>query len=257
MPVDAKAAGFARVTIAGRNVEYRLRAVPGGGLRVRVGPRGVEVLHPPARPTEDVVNFLHSNGAWLLDQLERVARLRSLRRVSQRPAGEILLRGVPTMVRVEEVPRRERSNQIRYDGGQLVVVLGRHSRTPPVTTLENWLRREARARIAPLVETLAGKLGVVPGRLYIMDQQTKWGNCSALRNLSFNWRIVMAPDSVLGYLVTHEVVHLAIPDHSHKFWLTVQSLCLETERARQWLSANGPRLLVPLEDVVSAASEPT
>jgi predicted metal-dependent hydrolase len=90
-----------------------------------------------------------------------------------------------------------------------------------------------------------------------MDQQTKWGNCSALRNLSFNWRIVMAPDSVLRYLVTHEVVHLAVPDHSRRFWLTVQSLCPETERARQWLSANGHRLLVPLENVVTGASEPT
>src|SRR4051812_4996628 len=98
MPVDAKDAGFARIAIAGRNVEYRLRAVPGGVLRVRVGPRGVEVLHPPSRPPEDVETFLQSNGAWLLDQLERVARLRSLSRVSQRPAGEILLRGVPTMI---------------------------------------------------------------------------------------------------------------------------------------------------------------
>lgn len=58
---------------------------------------------------------------------------------------------------------------------------------------------------------LADELGVVLGRLYIMDQQTKWGNCSALGNLSFNWRLVMGPDYVLRYLVTHEVVHLAVP----------------------------------------------
>jgi hypothetical protein len=132
--------------------------------------------------------------------------------------------------------------------GQLVIVRGTYSRTPPVLTLENWLRREARATIAPLVVEVARKIGVVPGRLYIMDQQTKWGNCSALRNLSFNWRIVMAPEFVLRYLVTHEVVHLAVPDHSKRFWLTVQSLCPETERARQWLSANGRQLLIPLED---------
>jgi predicted metal-dependent hydrolase len=72
-----------------------------------------------------------------------------------------------------------------------------------------------------------------------MDQRTKWGNCSAQGNLSFNWRLVMAPEFVLRYIVTHEMVHLAVPDHSRKFWLTVQSLCPETERARQWLVANG------------------
>jgi len=67
-----------------------------------------------------------------------------------------------------------------------------------------------------------------------------------LGNLSFNWRLVLAPDFVLRYLVTHEAVHLAIPDHSQKFWLTVQSLCPETERARQWLVAQAHRLLTPL-----------
>jgi predicted metal-dependent hydrolase len=49
----------------------------------------------------------------------------------------------------------------------------------------------------------------------------------------------MAPETVLRYLVTHEAVHLAVSDHSAKFWLTVQSHCRDTERAKQWLAANG------------------
>ncbi len=82
-----------------------------------------------------------------------------------------------------------------------------------------------------------------------MGQRTKWGNCSADRNLSFNWRLILAPEFVLRYLVTHEAVHLVVPDHSAKFWLTVQSLRAETERAKQWLSANGPRLAVKLDAI--------
>jgi predicted metal-dependent hydrolase len=82
-----------------------------------------------------------------------------------------------------------------------------------------------------------------------MDQRTKWGNCSARKNLSFNWRIVLAPNFVLRYLVTHETVHLAIPDHSQKFWLMVQSICPETQKAKQWLSANSHQLQVDLNKV--------
>src|SRR5580704_3990355 len=82
-----------------------------------------------------------------------------------------------------------------------------------------------------------------------MEQRTKWGNCSAVRNLSFNWRLILAPDFVLRYLVTQEAVHLAVPEHSAKFWLTVQSLCPEAERAKQWLSANGLRLAVKLASI--------
>ena len=93
-----------------------------------------------------------------------------------------------------------------------------------------------------------------PNRVYVMGQRTKWGNCSALGNLSFNWRLIMAPDYVLRYIVTHEMVHLAIPDHSQRFWLTVQSLCPNADRARQWLVANGHRLTVDLADLLPGAS---
>jgi predicted metal-dependent hydrolase len=62
----------------------------------------------------------------------------------------------------------------------------------------------------------------------------------------------MAPEYVLRYLLTHEAVHLAIPDHSHRFWLTVPSLCPETERAKQWLAANGHRVQIDLASLVQA-----
>jgi len=56
----------------------------------------------------------------------------------------------------------------------------------------------------------------------------------------------MAPDFALRYLVIHELVHLAVPDHSSRFWLTVQSLCPDVERGKRWLSANGEKLFVDL-----------
>src|SRR5205814_7173386 len=130
--------------------------------------------------------------------------------------------------------------------GAIVVQRGARSRTPAAHSLENWLRRQARAAIESNLVVVSARLRQRPRRVYVMGQRTKWGNCSADRNLSFNWRLILAPDFVLRYLVTHEAVHLAVPDHSAKFWLTVQSLCPKTERAKQWLSANGRKLLEPL-----------
>jgi predicted metal-dependent hydrolase len=256
MRAETKSPEAGRVTVAGREIDYRIRIRTGdGGLRMRVGLGGVEVLCPAARPREDVEVFLQANGAWLLAQIDRLARLASVRRATQTQVGEILFRGVPTAIEVESVPRRTRSNQVRWHGHELVIVRGRQAQATPARTLENWLRRQAREEIVPRVRVFADRIGVSPGRLYIMDQQTKWGNCSSLRNLSFNWRIIMAPDSVLDYLVAHEVVHLAVPDHSHRFWLTVQSLCSESERARQWLSANSHQLRVRLPEVIAARTD--
>src|SRR5262249_48826705 len=152
-------------------------------------------------------------------------------------SSTILYRGEPVLVVVEQVPRRERSNRVELYGTELVIVRGRQAPSP-WASLETWLRREARKAVTEQLVGLTRRLEVVPNRVYIMDQRTKWGNCSAMQNLSFSWRLIMAPPSVLEYVVIHETVHLAVPDHSRKFWLTVQSLCPESERARQWLAAN-------------------
>jgi predicted metal-dependent hydrolase len=241
----------ARTRIDGRDIEYRVRTSKSAQrLRIRVGVDGIEVVQPVSREIGEVEAFLQANACWLAAQLDRMERIRPVRRVQRTPVGEILLRGEPTRIWREEVPGRRGGNRVDERPGAIVVITGNDSRSVPVAaSLERWLRKSARSAIEQHAEVVAQKLGVGIGRIYIMDQRTKWASCSRLRNLSFSWRIIMAPDSVLRYLVAHEVVHLAIPDHSKRFWLTVQSICADTWRGRQWLATNGARLMVDLNDV--------
>jgi predicted metal-dependent hydrolase len=242
-----KAATLDSINLSGRKVDYRLvRSSAARKLRVRVGLAGVEVVQPGASEAEEIKAFLRSHGAWILGQLERVERFRSVRKPQRSGAGEILYRGVPTRVQVEDIAWRQGANHVIFEQGCLLVVRGRASCTPPAKSLENWLRRQARKEIQQYLDMLTRRLQRSPRKVYIMSQHTKWGNCSARQNLSFNWRLIMAPEFVAWYLVTHEVVHLAVPDHSKRFWLTVQSLCPETERAKQWLCANGHKLFLDL-----------
>lgn len=242
-----KSANVHETRLGGRRIEYRiLRSRAARKLRVRVGPDGLEVVQPADRDGEHVAAFLDRNEAWILNQLQRVARLHGVRRPALRPAGQILFRGEPTRVRVETTETRARGNRVDFVDGEIVVRRAAASQTPVARGLEHWLRRQARQEIERQLAVVSARLRVHPERIYLMGQRTKFGNCSARRNLSFNWRLILAPDFVLRYLVIHEAVHLAVPDHSAKFWLTVQSLCPGAERARQWLSANGRRLLEPL-----------
>ena len=241
-----------QIQLGGRRVEYRLvRSSGAKQLRVRVGPNGVEVVQPTTRIGMDVSAFLGRHEAWILDQIRRVDRLRSVRRPVQRSAGKILFRGELTRLRIETTVAQGRVNTVSCVGDEIVIKHGIRSRTPVTRSLENWFRKQARAEIERHLSVVTARLRQSHGRLYVMDQRTKWGNCSATRNLSFNWRLILAPDFVLRYLVTHEAVHLAIPDHSAKFWLTVQSLCRETERAKQWLCSQQAQLTVDLGKVLA------
>lgn len=240
-----------RIVLRGSRVDYDVVVSNGARhTRIRVGPGGVKVIRPADATDETVSAFLRRNESWVLAQIDRVANLRALRRPCPRKSGEILFRGQLTPVRVEFANTKARGNRVAWSNGQIVVRRGPEAQTPAVRGLEYWLRRQARLAITACLPVVTAQIGREPGRVYVMGQRTKWGNCSARGNLSFNWRLILAPDFVLHYLVTHEVVHLVVPDHSAKFWLTVQSLCPDMERAKQWLSHHHAELTVSLPRVV-------
>jgi len=241
-------APLARIELAGHLVDYRLtRSRTAQRLRVRVSTRGVEVVQPTDRPSGDVAEFLQANAKWVLAQVARVGRFEALRRPVSGAPATILYQGQLTPVRVEERPNWHGPNRVQYQPASgFVVVCGPAARVAPSSTLEMWLRRQARQSVARHLAATLPLVRRTPVSVSVRGQRTRWGSCSARGNLSFNWRLIQAPDFVLHYLVVHEAVHLAVPDHSRKFWLTVQSLCAETERARQWLCAHGAALMQPL-----------
>jgi predicted metal-dependent hydrolase len=100
-------------------------------------------------------------------------------------------------------------------------------------------RRLARARVTAVAEREAPGLGVDYERIAIRDQRTRWGSCSARGTLSFNWRLVLAPESVLEYVVVHELCHLAEPNHSPRFWALLEAARPGYRVEKDWLRRHG------------------
>jgi predicted metal-dependent hydrolase len=85
----------------------------------------------------------------------------------------------------------------------------------------------------------ADLLGVSFNNVVIKDQSTRWGSCSSKRNLNYNFRVLLAPETVLNYLVVHEVCHLKEMNHSSRFWDLVAKLMPEYKEQQAWLKENG------------------
>jgi len=98
-----------------------------------------------------------------------------------------------------------------------------------------WYRRQARAVLAERVTLHAARLGFTPGTLRITSAHTRWGSCSSRGTLSFPWRLVLAPLEVVDYVVVHELVHLAVKNHSPAFWQRVTAAYPQAQAARRWL----------------------
>lgn len=236
----------------GKPVECRLvPSLTAHKLRIKVKPNVVEVIVPAGRTAEEALAFVMANEAWTNEQLVRSHRLAALRRPEKRIPGHLPFRGETVRVHLISSEEWRAPNRVISEKGLISIICARRSPTPPARSLENWLRRQARDRIEQHSVAIAKRIRRSPQRILVMEQRTKWGNCSALGNLSFNWRLIMAPDDVLKYIVTHEMVHLVVPNHSQRFWLTVRSLCPEMDRSRQWLVANAHQLALDLDELLT------
>ena len=91
-------------------------------------------------------------------------------------------------------------------------------------------------------EYYARLMGVTYGRISIREQKTRWGSCSSKGNLNFNWRLILAPEEVLDYVVVHELAHRREMNHSKAFYAVVESMLPDYRRAQKWLRDNGQSL---------------
>jgi len=76
-------------------------------------------------------------------------------------------------------------------------------------------------------------------KIKVRDYKRRWGSCDHRGDLSFNWRIVMAPSNVIDYVVIHEIAHLKEFNHSVKFWRIVEQQMPDWKDQQQWLKTNG------------------
>lgn len=110
--------------------------------------------------------------------------------------------------------------------------------------LVRWYREQAFQIIHGRTTALGKAAGLEFESLKIRDNRQTWGSCSGRANLSFNWRLVMAPQPVIDYVIIHELSHLEHRNHSKRFWRKVEQLYPDYRVHRKWLKENGHTLNV-------------
>jgi len=202
-------------------------------VSLRIDPRAGEVVVtlPMRAGRRAGMALLTTHAAWVMQRLTALAPP-----VALAAGAEVLLGGRPHVIRHDPDARGG-----AFLDGATIVVSGRPEFL--ARRVKDFLRAEAKRRIAVLAEGHAAALGVKIRAIRLKDTNSRWGSCAPDGTLAFSWRLVMAPDWVLDYVVAHEVAHLRELNHSPRFWTHVESLTPNREAAQDWLRDNGPALL--------------
>lgn len=203
-------------------------------LRINPGGRGLRVTVPPGISEREIDGFIERHHGWLEKQLLKMPDKPAIR------AGvKIPIKGVPHKI-IHEPGKRGTTIVREGESGPELAVFGDEAFIR--RRVADYLKRLAKAEIEPLVAKHASAVGKPVKAISYRDTTSRWGSCSHDGKLSFCWRIMMAPPTVIDYLVAHEVAHLREMNHGPKFWALCKTLCPRTDEAKAWLRRNGSAL---------------
>jgi predicted metal-dependent hydrolase len=206
-------------------------------LRVATATGGITLSLPPRADIAAAERFALSHGGWIAARLaKRPVAVRFL------PGSLIPFRGIPHRIVHWSSIRSATRALTDKDGAPIIAVAGDIAHVP--RRVADFLKAEARRDIEAAVQRHTQALGLPARRITLRDTTSRWGSCSARGDLSFSWRLVLAPPLVLDYLAAHEVAHLKEMNHSARFWAITHQLFPRTEEAEKWLKKNGAGLHV-------------
>ena len=194
--------------------------------------RGVEVVLPQRAASREAATAIVELRPWIERRLVEIERVRTA--VTAR-GGTVPYLGQPLAMIVE--PGRVR---VHRRGSQLLVP----DEPDRLGALERFYRRAARIEISARLDRACQDIGSSYTSLSIRGQRSRWASCSRSRAMSFNWRLLLAPEPVLDYVVWHEVCHLEVMDHSARFWGLVAERCPDWRAHVRWLRRNGATLVL-------------
>jgi len=220
------------ILVRSRRCDVLLKALPGGETRV-YAPSALPLKRADALVLERMEELMGMHG-----RLEDALRQNRLRH----PVGEgsrICIEGEGYVL--ERVQGAHIG--LKLDGQRCILTLPRPDDEAAVrAALKAALSRRALERIRQRLNEYAPGIGVEFGRVAIRDQKSRWGSCSAKKNLNFNWKLIMAPQEALTYVVIHELCHLIEFNHSPRFWNLVRTRMPEYEYWKKWLKVHGSEL---------------
>lgn len=207
---------------------------------IRVEDGAVSIVVPDSLDQKRIAKLLHDKKTWINSKIR-------VHKEAQSPSNKKFISG-------EAFPYIGRNYRLKVYSGDfepVKLVKGRLTVTVPHgkkntdairNALIHWYKERAEQKLYEKVNRLLKSSNFTPKSIGIKSYKSRWGSCSAKGKVDFNWKIIMAPNRIVDYVVAHELCHLKHHDHSSKFWKAVERLIPDYVECRKWLKSNAESL---------------
>lgn len=219
-------------------------------ISIFVDPFDGVFLRAPLRPSlQELSKLVHSKAIWILNKQRQIEETKEFLPRREFVGGESFLY-LGRQLRLVVLNHTKKSHPgIKVRQGKFVISLNSHytelgQRRFVRKLLVNWYKRHAQAVLKKRASLYAKKLKIHLPELHLANQSKRWGSCSSKGKVRFNWHIIMAPMSLVDYVVAHELCHLKHINHSKDFWQLLGSIMPDYEERRERLRKEGIKYIL-------------
>lgn len=225
-------------------LEYQISYAKRKSVGIRLNEDGaIMVRAPKGIPKKQVEEILYKKISWIVKNRDALQKSKTEQMDKEYTTGSYLYyKGKDYVLHLVPVNRKKDETVMLKEGREIYVFAVSKEKEYIKSLLEQWYRKEAKAEIVKKVEHYIQYYKAEYCSIKIKSMKTRWGSCSSKRNLNFNWKIIMAPEEVIDYLVVHELAHLIEMNHSQRFYAQIEKVLPNYKMLRQWLKTNGSSL---------------
>jgi hypothetical protein len=200
--------------------------------------RRIVIRAPHKTPLEEIDRFFQTKTEWAkkkLSEMENSAGKNAGKPIAFLPGERFLYLGEWYPLEIKDTNGGKTPLSLSWSA----FVLDEKRTDQAKDLFIRWYKEEAKRLFIERVNYYSNNFGFSPKGIGITSAQYRYGSCSPDNKLSFSWRLIMSPLTVIDYVIIHELMHIKEKNHSERFWALVESTMPDYKKHRHWLRENG------------------
>ncbi|MCX7096925.1 MAG: SprT family zinc-dependent metalloprotease [Methylococcales bacterium] len=200
----------------------------------------VYVMVPETLPINTITALVNNKSRWIKEKLAIQQEITAIKPKAYAAGESFPCLGKNHLLKI--VPGRA---MVRQQHDELMVFIPEQTLEPAKAIqqlLLKWYKQQANTVLTEKTQHYAKIIGVMPTSITIKSFKSRWGSCSSSGGIYYNWKIIIAPEQIVDYVVIHELCHILHHNHSPAFWQAVAIYCPGYRDCGAWLKQHGARL---------------
>mgnify|MGYP001156911455 FL=1 len=203
-------------------------------LKIRNGE--LEVSCPYNTSEIFIKNLIERKKVWINKNIDRSRK--NQKKIDQISNGFITYKGLVLKL----VYEKSNLEGIAVEDNELKIFYSDKSKSKKL--IIEWLKLQANNFLRARLSFLSKRISIEFNSLTIKSYTARWGSCNIKGDIFLNWKLIMLPESVIDYVLIHELAHINVPNHSREFWKLVKKKDPNYCKNKRWLKDNGSSFIL-------------